>query len=51
MRKLSLTLAVMGAISLGLAGTANAANNGKLIFNGTLTNILRCGAGHRRERR
>ncbi|PHN62751.1 fimbrial protein [Pseudomonas viridiflava] len=39
MKKLSLTLAVMGAISLGLAGTANAANNGKLIFNGTLTNI------------
>ncbi|MEE4669153.1 fimbrial protein [Pseudomonas alliivorans] len=39
MKKLSLTLAVMSAISLGLAGTANAANNGKLIFNGTLTNI------------
>ena len=39
MKQLSLTLAVMGSISLGLAGTANAANNGKLIFNGTLTNI------------
>ncbi|MBA1229524.1 type 1 fimbrial protein [Pseudomonas viridiflava] len=39
MKKLSLTLAVLGAINLGMAQTANAANNGKLVFNGTLTNI------------
>ncbi|AHF66233.1 MULTISPECIES: fimbrial protein [Pseudomonas syringae group] len=39
MKKLSLTLAVMGVLGLGAAGMANAANNGKLIFNGTLTNI------------
>ncbi|MBC3954656.1 MULTISPECIES: fimbrial protein [Pseudomonas] len=39
MKKLSLTLAVMGVLGLGMAGTASAANNGKLIFNGTLTNI------------
>ncbi|CAM3051880.1 fimbrial protein [Pseudomonas floridensis] len=39
MNKLSLTLAVLGAMSFGMASTANAANNGKLIFNGTLTNI------------
>ncbi|KQQ50663.1 fimbrial protein [Pseudomonas sp. Leaf127] len=37
MKKLSITLAVLGA--LGLTGAANAANNGKLIFNGTLTNM------------
>jgi len=42
MKKLGLTLAVIGAMSLGVASTANAANNGKLIFNGTLTNIS-CG--------
>ncbi|GFM68353.1 type 1 fimbrial protein [Pseudomonas cichorii] len=39
MKKLSLTLAVMSVLGLGAAGMANAANNGKLIFNGTLTNI------------
>ncbi|MCV4262770.1 fimbrial protein [Pseudomonas capsici] len=39
MKKLSLTLAVMGVLGLGTMGMANAANNGKLIFNGTLTNI------------
>ncbi|WP_095067119.1 fimbrial protein [Pseudomonas sp. Irchel 3A18] len=39
MKKLSLTLAVMGVLGLAAAGMANAANNGKLIFNGTLTNI------------
>lgn len=37
MKKLSITLAVLGALSL--TGAANAANNGKLIFNGTLTNM------------
>lgn len=39
MKKISLTLAVVGAMVLGTTGTASAANNGKLIFNGTLTNI------------
>jgi type 1 fimbria pilin len=39
MKKLSLNLAVLAAMALGVASTANAANNGKLIFNGTLTNI------------
>ncbi|EKG33238.1 fimbrial protein [Pseudomonas avellanae] len=39
MKKLSLTLAVLGVISFGMAGTASAANNGKIIFNGTLTNM------------
>ncbi|MCS3470685.1 type 1 fimbria pilin [Pseudomonas sp. JUb42] len=39
MKKLSLTAAVVGAMVLGTMGTASAANNGKLIFNGTLTNI------------
>lgn len=39
MKKLSISLAVVGAMVLGVAGTATAANNGKLIFNGTLTNI------------
>ncbi|WP_122311911.1 fimbrial protein [Pseudomonas coronafaciens] len=39
MKKLSLTLAVLGVMGLGMAGTANAANNGKLVFSGTLTNI------------
>lgn len=39
MKKLSLTLAVLGAMGLGAMGTANAANNGKLVFSGTLTNI------------
>jgi type 1 fimbria pilin len=39
MKKLSLTLAVLGAMGLGAMGTANAANTGKLAFNGTLTNI------------
>ncbi len=39
MKKLSLTLAVLGAMGLGAMGTAHAANNGKLVFNGTLTNI------------
>lgn len=44
MKKLSLTLAVWGALGLGLAGTANAANNGKLVFSGTLTNMT-CDVG------
>ena len=39
MKKLTLALAAAGAMTLGLTGTANAANNGKLIFTGTLTNI------------
>lgn len=39
MKKLTFGLVTAGALTLGLAGTANAANNGKLIFNGTLTNI------------
>ena len=39
MKKLTLALAAAGAITVGLTGTANAANNGKLIFSGTLTNI------------
>ncbi|MCD5993932.1 type 1 fimbrial protein [Pseudomonas sp. CDFA 602] len=39
MKKLSLTVAVMGVLGFGLVGTASAANNGKLIFNGTLTNV------------
>jgi len=48
MKKISLSLAVVAAMGLGLAGTANAANNGKLIFNGTLTDIscdVSAGAG------
>ncbi len=39
MKKISLSLAIVAALGFGVAGTANAANNGKLIFNGTLTNI------------
>lgn len=39
MKTFSLTLAVMGVLGLGVASSASAANNGKLIFNGTLTNI------------
>ncbi|RMO69730.1 fimbrial protein [Pseudomonas syringae group genomosp. 3] len=39
MKKLSLTLAVLGVMGFDMAGTASAANNGKIIFNGTLTNI------------
>lgn len=39
MKKFSLSLVVMGALGLGVTNMANAANNGKLIFNGTLTNI------------
>lgn len=39
MKKLSLTLAVAGVMALGVTATASAANNGRLIFNGTLTNI------------
>lgn len=41
MKKISLSLSIVAAmgLGLGLAGTANAANNGKLVFNGTLTNI------------
>ncbi|RMO82032.1 Fimbrial protein [Pseudomonas syringae pv. philadelphi] len=37
MKKMALTLAVLGA--MGMVSTATAANNGKLVFNGTLTNI------------
>ncbi|KPZ10101.1 MULTISPECIES: fimbrial protein [Pseudomonas syringae group] len=39
MKKLSLTLAVLGVMGFDMVGTASAANNGKIIFNGTLTNI------------
>lgn len=39
MKKVSLSLAVLAAMGLGVAGSANAANNGKLVLNGTLTNI------------
>jgi type 1 fimbria pilin len=39
MKKLTIGFMAAGALTLGLAGSANAANNGKLIFNGTLTNI------------
>lgn len=39
MKNTTLSLAVVAAMGLSLAGTANAANNGKLVFNGTLTNI------------
>lgn len=44
MKKLTLALAVAGAMSVGLVGTATAANNGKLLFSGTLTNIS-CSVG------
>ncbi len=44
MKKLTLALAAAGAITLGLTGTATAANNGKLLFTGTLTNIS-CSVG------
>lgn len=44
MKKLTLALAVAGVAAFGLTGTANAANNGKLIFTGTLTNIS-CNVG------
>jgi type 1 fimbria pilin len=39
MKKITLSLAVLAALGLSAANTANAANNGKLVFNGTLTNI------------
>ncbi|AVB24709.1 type 1 fimbrial protein [Pseudomonas syringae pv. syringae] len=39
MKKLSLTLAVLGVMGAGMAGNASAANNGTMVFNGTLTNI------------
>lgn len=39
MKKITLGFAVAAAMTMGLSGTANAANNGKLIFTGTLTNI------------
>ncbi|EGH04964.1 MULTISPECIES: fimbrial protein [Pseudomonas syringae group] len=39
MKKLSLTLAVLGVMGVGMAGNVSAANNGKMVFNGTLTNI------------
>lgn len=39
MKKITLSLAIVAAMGLSIAGTANATNNGKLIFNGTLTNI------------
>ncbi|WP_295471231.1 fimbrial protein [uncultured Pseudomonas sp.] len=44
MKKLSLTMTVLGTLAMGLMGTAHAANNGKLIFNGTLTNMT-CDVG------
>lgn len=39
MKKLTLALAVASFATFGLASAANAANNGKLILTGTLTNI------------
>jgi type 1 fimbria pilin len=39
MKKLSLSLAILAALGLSVAGTAQAANNGKLVFTGNLTNI------------
>ena len=39
MKKISFSLAIVAAMGLSAVGTANAANNGKLVFNGTLTNI------------
>lgn len=39
MKKIALSMAVLAAMGLSVANTANAANNGKLIFNGTLTNM------------
>ena len=39
MKKISLSLAVVAAMGLSAAGTASAANNGKLVLNGTLTDI------------
>lgn len=39
MKKISLSLAVVAAMGLSAVGTANAANNGKLVLNGTLTDI------------
>lgn len=39
MKKISLGLAVIAAMGFTLAGTANAANNGRLVFNGTLTDV------------
>jgi type 1 fimbria pilin len=44
MKKISLTLAVVGAMVLGTTGTASAANGGTLVFKGTLTNIT-CDVG------
>ncbi|MFJ3683771.1 fimbrial protein [Pseudomonas sp. NPDC090208] len=48
MKKLTVSLAILAAMGMSVAGTANAANNGKLVFNGTLTNItcdIAAGAG------
>ncbi|MFK3969689.1 fimbrial protein [Pseudomonas sp. NPDC087358] len=48
MKMISLTLALVAAMSLSVAGAATAANNGRLVFNGTLTNItcdIGAGAG------
>lgn len=39
MKKISLSLAIVAAMGLGAMGTANAANNGRLVLNGTLTDI------------
>ncbi|RJX81541.1 fimbrial protein [Pseudomonas sp. LS-2] len=39
MKKISLSLAILAALGLSVASTANAANNGKLIFTGTLTDM------------
>lgn len=39
MKKLTFALAVASFATFGLASAANAANNGKLVFTGTLTNI------------
>ncbi|MGH8415969.1 MAG: fimbrial protein [Pseudomonas sp.] len=44
MKKISLSLAIVAAMGLSVAGTANAANNGRLVFNGTLTDIT-CDVG------
>ncbi|WP_296262231.1 MULTISPECIES: fimbrial protein [unclassified Pseudomonas] len=39
MNNISLSIAIVAALGLSLAGTASAANNGRLVLNGTLTDI------------
>jgi len=48
MKNISLSLAIVTALGLGISSTASAANNGRLVFTGTLTNItcdIGAGAG------